>query len=113
MSFPVHAPVRNMENREAFTNELLNDTNIKDVAWSQGPITMNDGMTWGRWHNDQQMMIRVLPVSWNFLQFMGIEVFEGRDFLPSDEKGNGAIILNEYAKKKYDLNLEDKIQWGM
>lgn len=109
----VHAPVRNMENREAFTNELLNDPNIKDVAWSQGPITMNDGMTWGRWHNDQQIMIRVLPVSWNFLQFMGIEVFEGRDFLPSDEKGNGAIILNEYAKKKYNLNLEDKIQWGM
>ena len=108
-----HIPVRNMENREAFSNELLNNPNIKDVAWSQGPITMNDGMTWGRWHNDQQMMIRVLPVSWNFLQVMGIEVVEGRNFLPSDEKGEGAIILNEYAKKKYNLNLEDKISWGM
>ena len=108
-----HIPVRNMENREAFSNELLNNPNIKDVAWSQGPITMNDGMTWGRWHNDQQMMIRVLPVSWNFLQVMGIEVVEGRNFLPSDEKGEGAIILNEYAQKKYNLNLEDKISWGM
>ena len=108
-----HIPVRNMENREAFSHELLNNPNIKDVAWSQGPITMNDGMIWGRWHNDQQMMIRVLPVSWNFLQVMGIEVFEGRDFLPSDEKGEGAIILNEYAQKKYNLNLEDKISWGM
>ena len=108
-----HIPVRNMENREAFSNELLNNPNIKDVAWSQGPITMNDGMTWGRWHNDQQMMIRVLPVSWNFLKVMGIEVVEGRNFLPSDEKGEGAIILNEYAQKKYNLNLEDKISWGM
>ena len=106
-------PVFNMENREAFTNELLSNPNIKGVAWAQGPITMNDGMTWGRWHNDQQMMIRVLPVSWNFLQFMGIEVYEGRDFLPSDELGEGAIILNEYAKKKYNLNLKDKIAWGV
>ena len=106
-------PVFNMENREAFTNELLSNPNIKGVAWAQGPITMNDGMTWGRWHNDQQMMIRVLPVSWNFLQVMGIEVVEGRNFLPSDEKGEGAIILNEYAQKKYNLNLEDKISWGM
>ena len=106
-------PVFNMENREAFTNELLSNPNIKGVAWAQGPITMNDGMTWGRWHNDQQMMIQVLPVSWNFLQFMGIEVYEGRDFLPSDELGEGAIILNEYAKKKYNLNLKDKIAWGV
>ena len=43
---------------------------------------------------------------------MGVEVVEGRDFLPSDEKGDGAIILNEYAKRKYNLSLEDKIAWN-
>ena len=69
-------------------------------------------MTWGRWHHGEQMMLTVMPVSWNFLQVMGIEVFEGRDFLPSDEKGDGAIILNEYAKKKYNLNLEEVISWN-
>ena len=69
-------------------------------------------MTWGRWHNGEQMSIEVMPVSWNFLQVMGIEVVEGRDFLPSDEQGEGAIILNEYAKKKYNLNLEEMIAWN-
>ena len=34
-------------------------------------------------------------------------------FVRADEKGEGAIILNEYAQKKYNLNLEDKISWGM
>jgi putative ABC transport system permease protein len=58
------------------------------------------------------MSLSVMPVSWNFLQVMGIEVVEGRDFLPSDEKGDGAIILNEYAKKKYNLNLEEVIEWN-
>ena len=104
--------LRDMKQREAFTSELMKNPNIKDVAWAQGNIVSNNGMTWGRWHDGEQMMIRVLPVSWNFLQFMGIEVFEGRDFLPSDELGNGAIILSEYTKKRYDLTLEDQINWS-
>ena len=104
--------LRDMKQREAFTSELLKNPNIKDVAWSQSNIVTNNGMTWGRWHDGEQMMIRVLPVSWNFLQFMGVEVFEGRDFLSSDELGNGAIILNEYAKKHYNLTLEDQIDWS-
>ena len=105
--------LRDMKQREAFTSELMKNPNIKDVAWAQCNIVTNNGMTWGRWHDGEQMMIRVLPVSWNFLQFMGVEVFEGRDFLPSDELGkNGAIILNEYAKKRYNLTMEDQINWS-
>ena len=105
-------PVSSMDERDAFSSELLNNPNIKEVAWSQDRMVAESHMTWGRWHHGEQMMITVMPVSWNFLQVMGIEVFEGRDFLPSDEKGNGAIILNEYAKKKYNLNLEEVIEWN-
>ena len=105
-------PVSSMDERDAFSSELLNNPNIKEVAWSQDRMVAEMHMTWGRWHHGEQMMLTVMPVSWNFLQVMGIEVFEGRDFLPSDEKGNGAIILNEYAKKKYNLNLEEVISWN-
>ena len=92
-----------MDERDAFSSELLNNPNIKEVAWSQDRMVAEMHMTWGRWHHGEQMMLTVMPVSWNFLQVMGIEVFEGRDFLPSDEKGDGAIILNEYAKNKYTI----------
>ena len=105
-------PVSSMDERDAFSSELLNNPNIKEVAWSQDRMVAEMRMTWGRWHHGEQMMLTVMPVSWNFLQVMGIEVVEGRDFLPSDEKGDGAIILNEYAKKKYNLNLEEVINWN-
>ena len=105
-------PVSSMDERDAFSSELLNNPNIKEVAWSQDRMVAESHMTWGRWHHGEQMMLTVMPVSWNFLQVMGIEVFEGRDFLPSDEKGDGAIILNEYAKNKYNLNLEEVIEWN-
>ena len=105
-------PLNNMDERDAFNSELLNNPNIKAVAWSQDRMVADSRMSWGRWHKGEQMSLDVMPVSWNFLQVMGIEVIEGRDFLPSDEKGDGAIILNEYAKKKYNLNLDESIQWN-
>ncbi len=105
-------PLNNNEERDAFNSELLNNPNIKAVAWSQDRMVAESRMEWGRWHKGEQMSLSVMPVSWNFLQVMGIEVVEGRDFLPSDEKGDGAIILNEYAKKKYNLNLEEVIEWN-
>ena len=105
-------PLNSLDERDAFSSELLNNPNIKEVAWSQDRMVADSRMTWGRWHHGEQMMLTVMPVSWNFLQVMGIEVLEGRDFLPSDEKGDGAIILNEYAKNKYNLNLEEVIEWN-
>ena len=105
-------PLNSLDERDAFSSELLNNPNIKEVAWSQDRMVADSRMTWGRNHHGEQMMLTVMPVSWNFLQVMGIEVVEGRDFLPSDEKGDGAIILNEYAKKKYNLNLEEVINWN-
>ena len=105
-------PLNSLDERDAFNSELLNNPNIKAVAWSQDRMVAEMRMTWGRWHHGEQMSIEVMPVSWNFLQVMGIEVVEGRDFLPSDEQGEGAIILNEYAKKKYNLNLEEMIAWN-
>jgi putative ABC transport system permease protein len=105
-------PLNNLDEHDAFNSELLNNPNIKAVAWSQDRMVAEMRMTWGRWHHGEQMSIEVMPVSWNFLQVMGIEVVEGRDFLPSDEQGEGAIILNEYAKKKYNLNLEEMVAWN-
>ena len=56
------------------------------------------------------MSFSCYPVSYNFLQFMGIEVLEGRDFLPADEKcENGIFIFNQVAKEKFELELTSKV----
>lgn len=96
--------------RESFTDELLKDPDIVDVAWAAGPLVNSSRMGWGRTFKGEQINIDSYPVSWNFLKFMGIDVVEGRDFTPSDEKSeHGVFIFNMIAKEKYGFTLEDKV----
>ena len=97
--------------REAFSDELLKDPNIADVAWAAGPLVNSSRMGWGRTFNGEQIDIDSYPVSWNFLSFMGIDVVEGRDFTRTDEQSeHGVFIFNQVAKNKYGFTLEDRIQ---
>lgn len=96
--------------RESFTDELLKDPDIADVAWAAGPLVNSSRMGWGRTFKGEQINIDSYPVSWNFLKFMGIDVVEGRDFTPADEKSeHGVFIFNQIAKEKYGFTLEDKV----
>ena len=96
--------------RESFTDELLKDPDIADVAWAAGPLVSSSRMGWGRTFKGEQINIDSYPVSWNFLKFMGIDIVEGRDFTPADEKSeHGVFIFNQIAKEKYGFTLEDKV----
>ena len=96
--------------RESFTDELLKDPDIADVAWAAGPLVNSSRMGWGRTFKGEQINIDSYPVSWNFLKFMGIDIVEGRDFTPADEKSeHGVFIFNQIAKEKYGFTLEDKV----
>lgn len=96
--------------RDAFTDELLKDPDIADVAWAAGPLVSSSRMGWGRTFKGEQINIDSYPVSWNFLKFMGIDIVEGRDFTPADEKSeHGVFIFNQIAKEKYGFTLEDKV----
>lgn len=96
--------------RESFTDELLKDPDIADVAWAAGPLVSSSRMGWGRIFKGEQINIDSYPVSWNFLKFMGIDIVEGRDFTPADEKSeHGVFIFNQIAKEKYGFTLEDKV----
>lgn len=84
---------------------------IKDVAWGDGPFVIDQRMGWGRKLRNEDVHWQCYPVSWNFLDFMGIDIVEGRNFLPADEQSeNGVYILNQTAKKMYDIHLDDQIQ---
>ena len=96
--------------RDALIDRLMQNPQIKDIAMSRGPLT-NSAMAWTRTMpngSDQEFSVHV--VSHNFLQVMGIDIVEGRDFMPSDElTETGALIFNETAAKAFELTSESVI----
>ncbi len=98
--------------RNALEDKLKQNPQITDVAWGQGEFISGGMMQWSRKTEDgQNVTFKVYPVSWNFLQVMGIDMVEGRDFLPSDNEAvTGALIFNEKAAKDMNLTTESKIQ---
>lgn len=97
--------------RESATSELKNNPEIKDVTFASGDIVTSFRMGWGRPFKGEQINFKCYPVQHNFLDFMGIEIVEGRNFTDSDELcDNGVFIFNEAARDKFGLTLEDKIQ---
>ncbi|MGN1211748.1 MAG: FtsX-like permease family protein [Candidatus Cryptobacteroides sp.] len=97
--------------RKTATSVLKSNPEIKDVTFANGDIVSNNRMGWGRQFKGEQINFMCYPVQWNFLDFMGIDIVEGRDFTESDEMcENGIFIFNEAARDKFGLTLEDKMQ---
>ena len=96
--------------RDALIDRLKQNPQIKDIAMSRGQLTQS-AMAWTRELPDgtrQEFQVHV--VSHNFLQVMGIDIIDGRDFMPSDElTETGALIFNETAAKQFDLTAESAI----
>lgn len=99
-----------MEIRESVTDRLESEPGIKDVTWTNGKIVEPGRMGWGREFKGETIHFECYPVSYNFLDFMGIKLIEGRDFVKSDEQcEDGIFIFNKAARDKFGLTLEDKM----
>ncbi len=95
---------------ETAENQLKSDAAIKDVAWGDGQFVVDERMSWNREFKGGSVHWQCYPVSWNFVDFMGIEMAEGRTFSPADELSeNGVYILNETAQKMFDIQIGDQI----
>ncbi|MEG0517321.1 MAG: FtsX-like permease family protein, partial [Bacteroidales bacterium] len=102
--------ISTVEQREAFANKLKENPQIKDLSFSDGNLIAPQRMGWGREFKDKEISLQCMPVSWDFLRFIGIEIVEGRDFSREDEfKENGTFILNQTACKEYEITLQDKL----
>lgn len=102
--------ISTVEQREAFSNKLKENPQIKDLSFADGAMVAPGRMGWGRGFKGKQISLDCMPVSWDFVRFMGIEIVEGRDFTRDDEfKENGTFILNQTASKEYEITLEDKL----
>ena len=96
--------------RNAFTDKLKENPQIKDVAFGSG-IMVSDANLDGNFQtvSDDGSLITFTsyPVSYNFLEVMGIDIVDGRNFSPSDEASEtGALIFNKNASKNYGLTTD-------
>ena len=96
--------------RDALLDRLMQNPQIKDIALGRGNIT-HSRMQWTRpVENGESVIFGVYVVSWNYLKTMGIDIVDGRDFLPSDEYSEtGALIFNEQASKELGLTVGEQI----
>lgn len=85
-----------------FRHRLMQNPEIKAVTFAGSPIVAEGRMRWGRECGGERVNIDVLPVSHDFIDFFGLEMKEGRGFLPSDEfSASGTFIMNEAAMAKF------------
>ena len=96
--------------RNTFTDKLKENPQIKDVAFGSG-IMVSDANLDGNFQtvSDDGSLITFTsyPVSYNFLEVMGIDIVDGRNFSPSDEASEtGALIFNKNASKNYGLTTD-------
>ena len=98
--------------RDAFTNQIKAYAGVENVTYGQSLLSGFDGyMKWGRKYKGNNMMFSVLPVDYTFLQMMGIEISEGRDFRQGDANTEqGAFVFNEAARKEFNLELNTSIE---
>ena len=97
--------------RDALTDRLKQNPNIIDVTYGDGTFVNFVHMGWGRDYKGRTINFMSYPVSWNFLQMMGIKIEEGRDFIQSDELLlTGAYIFNREAADRFGIDLEAQIK---
>jgi len=96
--------------RDALMDKLYQNPQIKAIAWGRGEFT-NSRVQWTRpIENGESEVFNVYAVSWNFLDVMGIQIVEGRNFTTTDEQSEtGALIFNQTAAKNLNINTETSI----
>jgi len=98
---------------DLFKQKSLEIPHVSSLALSGGKPGGKLGqslvMSCTRTINNIQSIIWVLPVDLDFIKTMGVEIIDGRIFSPDLETDRyGAIIINESALKKFEL--EDPIE---
>ncbi|RHJ90692.1 ABC transporter permease [Parabacteroides bouchesdurhonensis] len=100
------------DSQEAFANQLKSYSGITAVAFAEPLLSSSDQyMGWGRSYRDKEINFQCLPVDYQFLEVMGVEIKEGRNFREEDKNTQeGVYIFNQRAKESYDLAIGERIE---
>ena len=99
--------------RNAFMDAIRHNPQIKDIAFGGSALVADDyfGSITDDLGDGREITYSTYYVSYNFLDVMGIDMVDGRSFLPSDEENHaGAYIFNETASKGFELTAESSIK---
>ena len=99
--------------RNAFMDAIKHNPQIKDIAFGSSALVADDyfGSMTEDLGDGREMTCSTYYVSYNFLDVMGIDMVDGRSFLPSDEENHtGAYIFNETTAKEFELTAESSIK---
>ena len=97
---------------DSFEQKLMQNPHIKDVTFAGNWLVSIGKMGWGREFEGHRVQLDVLPVATDFIDFFGMTVKEGRNFMPSDNLNpDGTFIMNEQTMLKFPfLKLGDRLQ---
>ena len=103
-------PFNSQAASDAFVAKLKQNPMIIDAAFATEDFVTSERSSNIAYEYDNKIVSFAFnSVSWNFLKVMGIDVVEGRDFTKDDEKRNGVYILNEEAKRQFELRLDQQV----
>ena len=99
------------DKHDILEEELSSNSNFNDITFSNMAFGTSESiMSWGRGYSGGQCNIFSMPVSDNFLDFFGIEILSGRDFMQTDNLcENGYFIMSKMAMDKYEFIDGEKI----
>ncbi|MCR5003165.1 MAG: ABC transporter permease [Bacteroidales bacterium] len=88
---------------DAIKEHLFENPAVMDITFSDAPIVSDIKMGWSRTNDEgNQVYFEVLPIDYNFTDFFGIPVLEGRSFSQADIQSEyGCFIANESFFNKY------------
>ena len=91
---------------DAIDADLRTIPGIEGASLAQNILGSSDHyQKWGRGEGDKHMTFTCIFVDWRFLDVMGIDIVEGRNFRKDD---GDVYIFNESAKKQYPWLTVDK-----
>lgn len=100
---------------DVLIERLKSASAVSEVAYSDWPIGFHDNYayTYSKLPDDEEIMYYYLPVSYRFINVMGLKITEGRNFEYTDvTAGDDRLIINELAARKYNLKPGDKLTSG-
>ena len=102
--------------QELLKEELLKNPAIEEVAFSYIPLGVGnnnvvDFRITDKRSLEKKISIAALPVSFNFLDAMEIEILEGRNFVEGDQTSqDGHFIMSHMVMNKYGYKVGQELQ---
>ncbi|WP_420388275.1 ABC transporter permease [Roseivirga sp.] len=114
ISIPIEGDLANEESAKLFMSRVLDNPVFSNVTIASGtPISISTSTSGGyRWEgksDESETLFNVLQVGNGFIETMGMEILEGRDFDPSLVSDTVNVIINEQTAQA--MNVEDPLNY--